>query len=93
MLADGEEVNVLEDDDIPVVFVEAGPQQVCRVLPDAGEEVSVHAGDAVGRVLESVAVGVFADGAEDGGYGLPDTVFVYQERIPIATSCAGTRWS
>ena len=78
MLADRVKSDVLENDHLVVAFLKTGCQLISRVLVQAGEELGVHPGDSLGGVLQSFAVDVFANRANDRGNGLADLRFVDQ---------------
>ncbi len=59
-----------------VLLVEDRLQVDRRVVVQPGEELRVHAGDARRRVAESFAVGILADGLEDGPDGGADAFLV-----------------
>jgi hypothetical protein len=69
MLAEGVELDVAEEDDLIVSFVEDRLEMPLRIILEAGHEFAIGAGDAVGRLQQSLAVGVFADGEEDLAHG------------------------
>lgn len=48
-----------------MVGLEGGGQDLCRVDPQAGEELGVGAGDPGGGAFQPVTVRVLADGDED----------------------------
>ena len=73
MLTHGRERDVLDQDDLVVILGEDGFQLRGRIAAHPVEDFLVHAGDALGRVAQSLPVRVFADGFQDhpaGGYEL-----------------------
>ena len=65
MLAHRFKADVADDDHFVVFLRERFLEQVARIAVQAGEQFGVHAGDAGRRFLQTLAVGVFADGQQN----------------------------
>ena len=59
-----------------MVLVEATLQHRERVFVEAGEELGVGAGDAIGRFEQAFAGGVLADGGDNLAHGVGDALLV-----------------
>ena len=77
VLAEGGEADVLDEDHFVVLLGEGLAQDFAGVAAEAGREVGVHAGDAGRRLLQALAVGVFADGQEDLADGRLDALVIH----------------
>ena len=93
VFADLVEPDIFENDHLVVAFIKICCQFISRVLVQAGEELGIHPGDSLGGVLQSFAVGVFTNRANDRGNGLADLLFVDQllflPSVQAATSDVG----
>ena len=56
---------------VRIARLEHGVNGVLGPLANAGKEGLVHTGHASRGILQSLAIGVFAEGLKDAGYGLP----------------------
>jgi hypothetical protein len=65
VLADACHGDVADHDHLVVAFLEHRPQDLGRVLAEAGGDLGVHAGDPGRGVAEAVAVEVLADPFKD----------------------------
>ncbi|GAA2644085.1 hypothetical protein Adu01nite_72120 [Paractinoplanes durhamensis] len=68
MLAHAHHLDVADQHELLVVRLERSGEHLCRVDPQAGEELRIGAGDAGRGALQTVAVRVLTDRDED----LPD---------------------
>ena len=80
VLAHGVEGDVAEDDQLVVTLGEGGREMLGRIFPQAAEQLGVHLGDAFGGLTQPLAVGVFADGAENVSDSSFDTLKVHARR-------------
>src|SRR5438874_6713941 len=72
MFTDGIERNVLDHHHLVVPRLEGGGEVAVGAVLNAAEDLLEHLGDALGRALQPVPVGVLADRLEDLADGLLD---------------------
>ena len=64
------EVDVFHQHELLMPLLEADAQHVGRVQPQPREYLGVHRGDAARCLAQSLALGIFAHGADDLAHGL-----------------------
>ena len=72
VLAQRREGDVAHQDHLVVMGLEGDLEVMVGVLEQPAEDLGVHGGDALGRALQAVAVGILADGDEDLPHRLLD---------------------